>query len=408
MSRMAFALACLAGCYDPAALAVCATRCDGNQLCPAGQMCGADSRCHAADGLECSQLEVDGGTDAALGCLGGGAVPAFQPVCDAAAHVTTMATRLLGGTIDTGMPSQCDEMASQTAGPPVCVVLGYDITVGDLSTTGPNPLAIIAINDLTIAVGSTLQAGSHAAITGPGADGAACGAGKGADDVNGAGGGAGGSFQGVGGRSGAGDVGGTAPGGPTLITFTLPATLRGGCPGTTGGSGGTATTAGGVSGGAVYLVAGRDLAINGGVFAGGHGAPGGTPYSGGGGGGSGGMVALEGMHVRIEGSTGAAVAANGGGGSGGSGNIGASAGDDATGITTAGGGQSTSNIGNDAMGGYGGMGSGPGIVGGMGANESGGVAGQQNAGGGGGGGGAGFVVVHGLVVGMTSPPFTLR
>jgi hypothetical protein len=123
-----------------------------------------------------------------------------------------------------------------------------------------------------------------------------------------------------------------AAGGMSGTDQPAPLTLRGGCRGGTGGEGGNNDGInpggpGGLGGGAIALVSGGTITVDGAIYASGagggtiEGQPGtgncepgnGGFQQGGGGGGSGGMIVLEGMALAVPGK----IAANGAGGGGG-------------------------------------------------------------------------------------------
>ena len=287
----------------------------------------------------------------------------------------------LSGTIDTTACAGGFVLAIGSGSPDLCVISGTTVTASStVRITGGRPLAVVATQDLTIESGATLDASSVAGgLRGPGSNNTTCNTGQpGGSGSGGGGGGAGGSFQSRGGAGGAGmgSTGGTS-GLPVFAT-----SLRGGCRGSTGG--GASPGPGGDSGGAIYLVAGGRLQVDGRINASGAGGRGAGSKSGGGGGGSGGMIALHGGTIAI--ASGARLWANGGGGGGG-------------GTSNAGGsngGQST----DPATGGPSGAGDGDGGVGAVQIN-SGGPGTSGGKGGGGGGGGVG--VIENLTGGNLSP-----
>jgi hypothetical protein len=211
-------------------------------------------------------------------------------------------------TIDTAMASMCTPYTSPT-GTTACVIAGLSITVSSsIRVIGDRPLILLAADAITI--DGKLDVASHRAAGGAGASLGPCAT----DSVNptttvggGGGGGWGGSFGGPGGPGGIGvgnGKGGVPPG------TTVPATLRGGCPGGGGaGDGGTA----GLGGGAVALIAINTVSIAGTVNASGSPGGGGSASGGGGGGGAGGMIVLEAATVKV---TGQCFANGGGGGEG--------------------------------------------------------------------------------------------
>jgi hypothetical protein len=259
----------------------------------------------------------------------------------------------------------------------LCVIAARSITITQaIDTKGNRPIVFLAQGDLLMTAGGVLDL-----IDGAGSNDGICpGTQRGTDDSQFASGGAGGSFDTLGapgGRSGGGSV---LSGQPTQVP--QPSTLRGGC---RGGRGGDLTTqpssggAGGTSGGAVYLIAGGTLTIQGTINASGTGGGGGGLRAGGGGGGSGGYLGLDAPRVVLES---AKLLANGGGGGGGA---------NATTMGTKGGtANPASSFPYEASGGGGGASAGG--DGGHGAESGSGAApgmdtGSNGAGGGGGGGG---------------------
>jgi hypothetical protein len=229
--------------------------------------------------------------------------------------------------IDTGVDASCTRIVTQTGGPSLCVIAGTSVTVsGSLVATGPRPLVLIGIE--TVNVPGILDVSSTAAGrrgAGAGSGGCAMMSINGRDDAGGGGGGAGGSLGTPGGKGGTGDTNdnglpnGQAIGGTAGLAQPTPVVLRGGC---NGGQGGDSDAmhrggAGGLGGGAVYLIAGGALTVPGDVFASGAGG-GANPTAGGietggGGGGAGGMIVLEAAAIDVSGR----LVANGGGGGGG-------------------------------------------------------------------------------------------
>src|SRR5262249_15181889 len=133
------------------------------------------------------------------------------------------------------------------------------------------------------------------------------------------GGGAGGSFLGKGAGGGDGGAAGSVNKGGIAAAVGTPRAadqLPGGCPGPRGAGarvGATDTSAPGHGGGAVLLIAGRMIDVQGGINAVGEGGGGGPPTQfggcGGGGGGAGGMIGLDAPMIR---STGVILASGGG------------------------------------------------------------------------------------------------
>ncbi len=328
---------------------------------------------------------VDAGPDAANEeCFGS---PSFARVCFA----PTMHPALtLPATINTD--TGCARVLAQTNGPEICVFIGQSITVSSSNTTVSGSRALMLAASGSIVIDGDLEVGSvQAGRVGPGANPAspACTTptAGGNDDQEGGGGGAGGSF----GSPGANGADGRDGGGAAGASGGLPASilgLRGGCPGSQGGTGEGAVAASpgvaGGGGGAVYLVAGTTITISGEIDASGGGGSGATSgKSGGGGGGSGGMIVLEAaMTIAIN--SGGEVFANGGGGGEGAIFVTGRAGDEST---------AYNDPGNAGAGGSGGGDGGAGafqlVVAGPGNLAPGGSG--TKAGGGAGGGGLGVI-----------------
>jgi hypothetical protein len=259
-----------------------------------------------------------------------------------------------------------------------CVLAGTSISIPVTMTaraTGSKPLVLVASD--WISVDGTLDVGSHQGVTKAGAGSNPAGMCDAATLPTTSGGGAGATFIGRGGDGGNGGGGGT--GGLAVNPGGAPLSLRGGCPGQSGLSSDPAP--GGRGGGAVYLIAGNTITINGLINAAGEGGGGGRNVNfGGGGGGAGGMIGFDAPTITNHG----LVLASGGGGGEGSDNqvFGAPGADpDPTSTTAAAGG----GTGGQGLGGNGGAGSAR-------ANVAGGRgAGSSQSGGGGGGGGAGLI-----------------
>ena len=308
----------------------------------------------------------------------------------------------LSSTIDTSTDVRCDAVA-QPDGTEVCVVAGATIVVeaAGFTAAGARPLVLLAAE--TITVTGTLDVASRSATLGAGANPAACGTpGDGATGRHG-GGGAGGSFGtrgGIGGVGGGGPGEGGNPGVANAPVDTL--TVRGGCPGGAGGQGAAALPgAGGAGGGAVYLIAGTSITVDGAIQASGSGAaatPVNSMSSGGGGGGAGGLVALEAPAIDVIGTV---VAHGGGGGEGGGETAGGAPGDNGSVFNAAANGGAGMSEGGD--GGRGSVADTAPTSGSPGTQGTG-----QHGGGGGGGGGAGVVWAKGTLTGTSiSPPATI-
>jgi hypothetical protein len=284
--------------------------------------------------------------------------------------------------------------AGVTLGPPNSCVIAADRIQIDAGVTvvATGSRSLVLVGTSTILIDGHLDASSHhnPDAIGAGADPAQCTSGTAASNH---GGGAGGSFAGQGGGGGAGP-GGT--GGAVAPAGVTPTSVRGGCSGTIGSGG--SPGAGGHGGGAVYLISGGDVMVNGVIDASGEGGDNGSQSgpTGGCGGGAGGMIGLDAPQVQINSS--AQVFANGGGGGGGG----------ATGGGGGNGGSSTSATVAGA-GGPAGPGGGVGGAGSLGSQLQGGAgnsASNGNGSGGAGGGGAGAILIYGTstVKGAVSPP----
>lgn len=198
-------------------------------------------------------------------------------------------------------------LVMQSSGVPIRVFAGMTVSVGTVSIVGADPVAFVSAGAMMIgnidAAAYTAPGSGDAGSGGPGAVTMGDCVGSSVDPrVGGPGGGGGGDA--TAGGSGGGYKGST-PGGLAATGFDL---LVGGC------SGGGATYAdlsyslGGGGGGAIQLVSGSQLTLNGVIDVGGGG---GEEDSGGG---AGGMVIIEAPMLAIA-STGG-IAANGGGGGG--------------------------------------------------------------------------------------------
>jgi len=298
----------------------------------------------------------------------------------------------LTGTLDTDHDSRC--LGAQPVGwypaqPSSCFIVGGSITIpagNMLRVTGSKPLVLVA--DSLVAIAGTLDIASHGNERGAGADPSACppfaispsGGPHGAG-----GGGAGGTFMTMGGSGGDGDIG-HGRGGVASSGGAMPTALRGGCAGQRGfGAMAGAARAGG---GALYVVSGQTIDIEGTIDASGAGGRASSVVGAGGdGGGAGGMVVLYATAI-----TAVTVFANGGGGAGGSGTTPNRLGTDGT---------DPAVFDNPAPGGNGSAPGGRGFAVNHDANK-GGSAGTGD-GGGGGGGGAGLVLSNVALSGNISP-----
>ena len=337
----------------------------------------------ASPSIDAVPPQVDAGT-----CFGTGIVK----VCLATAPTGTV-TYLNTTVFSTDDPAVC--AATVSGATTYCVIAATTITVdATLRATGIRPLVLIASDSITVRTPSGLiDVGSHRNLSpsiGAGGNASQC-----TDQpttpttANGSsGGGAGGSFGSSGGNGGsggngnAGTVGGTG-GVPTQLAVANE--LRGGCFGQVGA--GPAPGAGGDGGGAVFLIAGTRIDVDGNILATGEGGFQATSFeSGGGGGGSGGMIGFDAPKVM---GAGLLLASGGGGGGGASFNTGGTVGSEPTTVDPALGGTGGANLGGEG---------GEGSPAGLGAPAVDGFHGQGSSiqnnrgGGGGGGGGAGAIV----------------
>ncbi len=316
MRWLAVALALAPACFNPK---FDNPTCGPNGECPPNSTCVAGA-C-VVEGPDDASVDPDGDPDGAadsngVTCQGTG----VWEVCAATMPSTPVA--LATTSLNTTTATLCDPAADFTSStqPDVCVITATNITItGIVTVQGARPLVLFATGAITIGSGAVLDVGSHRLTgVGPGAPSAGCNAfavTPGAS-ANGGGGGAGGSFMSIGGNGG---VGGKdlAAAGVAAPVSQMPATLRGGCNGQTGGAALLAGGAAGPGGGAVFLVA-STISVTGSINASGAGGLGGSQDAGGaGGGGSGGMIVLH--ATSFAGSGGGKLAANGGGGGGGAG-----------------------------------------------------------------------------------------
>jgi len=294
MRRPVLALVLVAGCYRPDLEPPCTVTCTATSGCPGSQVCLADGLCHA-EGGGCSD-DTDAGTDApAELCLG--RTSGLLRFCGS---VPIQGVLVLDGAIDT-LGTACTAYQPPGGGPELCVVFAEAIQVVNLRATGARPLLLSATT--TIHVTGELDVSSKRNEA-RGAGGPYMGCGFPASPATDQGA-AGGSFQGRGGAGG-GVAGAQGPIGATPQTPTF---IRGGCNGGIGSNNNVAQPSAG--GGAVYLIAGGTITIDGRINA--SGAGGQAGIGGGNGGGSGGLIGLDGAQVMIGGQ----VFANGGGGASG-------------------------------------------------------------------------------------------
>lgn len=352
--------------------------------CSNGTHCDVSSHMCIADGL------VDGGSDSATDlCLGEGKYRACFT------HRETAPVVIEGGGstfIDTGSSALC--LSEQPQGwlesgqRESCFILGGSIDIlNRIEISGPRPLVLAAFDSIHV---SFLDAASHSggneanAMPDP-----ACQAGVAPlQDSTVGGGGAGGSFMTRGGDGGA---SGSVAGGASANAVATPTTLRAGCLGQLGAKSTTNLKAGG--GGAVYLVAGRQIDMRDGTInvSGAAGNRGGSG-AGGGGGGSGGMLVMHAPIILSNANT--KIMANGGGGS--AGTMGEIAGHDPD-ISS----PTVPGPGGAAMGACSTNSGGNGYASTASATNGGG--GSSTCSGGGGGGGAGFIQSNVALMGTFSP-----
>lgn len=308
----------------------------------------------------------------------------FAKIC-LASTPTMPFTVSTASNVDTDSPLCASTVSGATN---YCVIAGTNITIGaTLRATGTKPLVLIAADSIVttalIDVGSYRDATSG--VTGDRTRsllGAAIGAGANPSSCAPAmlpiegGGYAGGSFIGFGGVGGTGSNGSTS-GSPAPPVTDAPV-LRGGC----SASVDPISQVGGYGGGAVLLIAGTRIDVQGGINASGASARGAAPGNKGGfGGGAGGMIAFDAPTITCN----SLLLASGGGGGGGS-----------SGITSGGDGQDPTTLaaaagGRGANGGNGGNGSTASTRAAPGAPGAPGNPAGIGGGGGGGGGGAGLI-----------------
>jgi hypothetical protein len=364
-------------------------------------MCGACGFDHGVDvgnrgddggtdtqvAIDASQVQSDGPPADARMCFG-----TFQPVC-----LMTLPTNDYAITTETTINTDtgCPIVATQSAGQTLCVVAARTMHIdAPLRAQGPRPLVLLATETIDVGAAGLVDVGSYKLVAGTNVTevigaGAASGApscgnpqtGSADTGMNaGGGGGAGGSFAGKGGAGARGANNNGGNGGQAANATNTPSFMRGGCRGSSGGSGNfTPGALAGAGGGAVLVVAGTSIANAGQVRAGGMGGYGAGNEAGGGGGGSGGMLVLDAPAITNTGILNANGAGGGeGGGSQSPGDGGSSA---LTGMAAADGG--TGNI----NGGDGGPGS-------WSTTLTGGNGATAGNGGGGGGGGAGVIRIY--------------
>jgi hypothetical protein len=270
-----------------------------------------------------------GEVDGPLGSDGSQTIGRFIPMSPAFATSYSFDTDEL---INTNNDGRCNVLAQASPNPAICVIAADSILISArITSKGSRALAFAALSSLNVESTGVIDVssarGTPLGRTGPAANEPAsfgCTPAAGAQQMalGGGGGGAAGSFKGTGGGGGLSDS--DTPANSNLALLSPPTTLRGGCAGAGGGHSAddVSFSTGGDSGGALYLLAGTSIRIDGQVLA--NGAGGGRAGSniepeqnaGGGGGGSGGMIVLDAPLVVAPGLV---VAQGGGGGGGGDG-----------------------------------------------------------------------------------------
>ncbi|HEV7556289.1 MAG TPA: hypothetical protein VGO00_12565 [Kofleriaceae bacterium] len=219
---------------------------------------------------------------------------------------------ILDTAVNTDNDPRCASV-TPPVGPEVCVLEAVDIMIdGQIALTGHRPLVIVGTHTISISSTAVLDASSRLGTrNGPDANDSTCPT---LASAMLGGGGAGGSFGATGGNGGGSGAKAALP--------QVPIFVRGGCAGSTDTSIGVQGS--GPGGGAVYLIAGTSIEIDGVILANGGGgrAPNGSGGEGGGGGGAGGLIGLA-APMGLGG--GAVMAVGGGGGEGGPAGPGSSA-----------------------------------------------------------------------------------
>jgi len=363
--------------------------CTGDASCGPGGTCEVNGFCSFPDGMCPSGRR--------FGDLGGPSAGQCVGSCYGSdLHTTICFTAAPTGMLNVSQPTfnttGTDTLEGTPCAMPIrggagdCVIAAGIITISaPLRAIGARPLVLVAADSISVPM--SIDVGSHRQPTespgaGADADPNSCAGTPPTGSSGGtSGGGAGGSFMGAGGSGGSGGGSPNGTGGTPGAPSGTDTSLRGGCPGQDGASkiGTNSGGAGGHGGGAVLLIAGNTITVDGTIKAGGEGGAGATGgFSGGGGGGAGGMIDLDAPLITVTGT----LIANGGGGGGGAGNGSAGApGNDAVSTTAASGGSAGTAVG------HGGNGS-AGAASGSGGS---GMSGSGADGGGGGGGGAGLI-----------------
>jgi hypothetical protein len=262
--------------------------------------------------------ELAAPADADTRCLGHASPDGLARVCPAVEREDYV----VPDDVDTDDVATCTEIEDAGA-TKICVIAASNISVrGSAVVHGNRPLLLAARHALVVEASATVDVASHGSgKLGPGASPTLCVAASGDSTTNAASGGAGGGFGNAGGAGGDAD----AIRGASASPIVSPTAVRAGC---TGGRGGSAVNSGGLGGaggGALYLIAGERIEIDGAIDASGAGGSGGLKATmtggggGGGGGGSGGLIGFDAPEVTI--AAAAHVVANGGGGGGGGSNF---------------------------------------------------------------------------------------
>lgn len=309
-----------AGCYRPAEVA-CGITCAAG-ACPGQLVCNAaDQLCYAPASGACTDAgpigpdDGDGGPDPSM-CYGR---DPFKVCVGPPADFQRWISRTV---IDTdACPTALGGQSVNVGTVPVCALVasGFDIAT-TVEAHGSRPLVMVSLG--AIAITGTIDVASHPGKRGPASNTACTPPPAGTRDMRGIGG-AGGSFRGRGGDGAVPAVDAGHPATLALDPIPLPTRLVGGCAGSDGsGAAGLGDgSAGGASGGALYLVAVLQVALqsSGWINASGAGGRQVVPNvmnnagGGGGGGGSGGLIRIDAPSIAINGT----IVLNGGGGASG-------------------------------------------------------------------------------------------
>ncbi len=402
--------------------------CSDDGLCPSGLACASDQICRSPDGFVDGGFVdggfVDGGVldDASPGIPDAALFDGGNDSCDigddSICATGPVQTEIVISTdsevLDTDTDSRCRTFTT-AEGAVVCLIYTDSFTVQGgsvLNVVGSKPLFVASIGSITID-GRVDVSSSRNGLRGAGSNSSQCPPPliPAANGVSSGGGGAGGSFQGKGGNGGFGDVGGGIDtfGAIASTPEGLPDKLRGGCEGSSGGTGDNSfiPSEPGAGGGAIAFLSTISFTVSstGSLFANGSGAGRGIQERGGGaGGGSGGMLTMTAPSVVLQG----LVLAEGGGGGGGASTFQDGADGNNSTKESSGAGGLGASIGDDGEEGNGGEGSTTASRGQHSGIE--GIDGDgARRGGGGGGGGAGYLIVKGTMfqLGSSSPGFTI-